>query len=282
MAASTSSLVRINDTDANFRAWLQAIFNALVAGGLIQTADTGQINTSTVTRPLAANTSQGYAIFRSDDAAGGLNNFYFKIEFGSGAATNTPAIWLTVGWGSDGAGTITGNTSGRIQFQPGSNSATPINSNFGVGTGYFCLGMWTDSGSSNYMIASLERTRDANGDVQDEVFLYGGGTGAAIVANLVVPRVGTVPTNDTTGGAGWRICSATAATYGGNKGVGVLAPQKGGFLMEAMNIYQVNNTDFGSNQVQYTMSVYGATHTYITGGLSSTLGLAGRLLLRYE
>jgi hypothetical protein len=282
MSASTVSLLRINDTDANFRTWVSAVLTAIAAGGMVQTADTGQINPVTVTRPLAANTSQGYAIFRSDDAAGGLNNYYFKIEFGSGTATNTPAIWITVGWGSDGAGTLTGNTSTRSQLQPASSSSTPVNSNFGIGTGYMVLGLWTDSAAGSiFIILSIERTRTPAGAEQDEVFVYGGSGNPVI--NQTVPRTGTVSTNTTTTGAGWRVVPVATATYGANKGIGTLAPQKGGWLMESLNIFQVNDTDFPTNQQQHTLTAYGAVHTYITGGVSGTLALsASRVLLRYE
>lgn len=284
MSASTSSLVRINDTDANFRAWVAAVLTAIAAGGLVQTADSGQINPITVTRPLAGNTVQGYAIFRSDDATGGLNNFYFKIEFGSGTAANTPAIWITIGWGSDGAGTLTGNLSTRSQIQPSTSSATPIDCNFSSGTGHLVLGLWVGSGGTGpTLVLSIERTRSPSGTIEDQVFVYGGGN-TSVNTNQVVPRTGTVPTQDTTSGAGWRALSVTAATYGGDKGVGTLAPQKGGWLMEAMNLFIGNSTDFATSQTQYTFTIYGASHTYISVSTANTIGVGGsnRLLIRYD
>lgn len=282
MSASTSGQVRINDTDANFRLWVAAIIAAITAGGLVQTADTGQINTATVTRPLAANTVQGYAIFRSNDASGGLNNFYFKIEFGSGSAAATPGIWLTVGWGSDGAGAITGNASTRTQLQPASSSATPIDSNFASGTGYLCFGLWiASSGTGPSVIISIERTRDLSGAVEDQVFIYAGAN-TSVSINHVIPRSGSIPTQDTTAGAGWRVVSSVAATYGGNKGIGTLAPQKGGWLMESMNLFNGNTTDFATGQMQYSITVYGGSHTYISSGATGNLTTGGRPLLRYE
>src|SRR4051794_36475295 len=98
MAASTLTTTNFNNSsDANFRAWVSAMIAAIVAGGWVQTSDTGQINTSTVLAPLVVSTSQGYAIFRSNDTGGSLNEYYIKLEFGSGATSATrPALWITI------------------------------------------------------------------------------------------------------------------------------------------------------------------------------------------
>jgi hypothetical protein len=53
MAASTLTTTNFNNTnDANFRVWVAAVIAAIVAGGWVQTSDTGQINTATVLAPL--------------------------------------------------------------------------------------------------------------------------------------------------------------------------------------------------------------------------------------
>lgn len=112
-------------SDVGFRGWATSymsqllncqdvLFNAL----LVQTTDTGQINLGTVTRP-AVNTAAGYQIFRLKD-----NSLFFKVEFGTGSSAGIPMMWLTVGTGSNGSGTLTGQTSTRNivgqQFVPGS------------------------------------------------------------------------------------------------------------------------------------------------------------------
>ena len=76
--------------------------------GLVQTSDTGQIDTATVTRPITAITA-GYETFRFNDSLQGIAPMFMKLEFGSGDNTPvTPAMWVTVGTGTDGAGTVTG------------------------------------------------------------------------------------------------------------------------------------------------------------------------------
>lgn len=102
-------------TDAGFRAWGSELSAKLALVGCVQQADTGQINWATVVRP-ASSTAAGYEIWKTP-----AGNLCFKLEYGALGAVNFPSIWLTVGTGSNGTGTITGQTSTRAQ--PASNSA---------------------------------------------------------------------------------------------------------------------------------------------------------------
>src|SRR3954462_11008588 len=95
-----------------FRAWGSEFSAGLATVGLVQTADTGQINWSTVTIP-GANTAAGYEIWRFADST-----LYLKFEYGTAPSTVQPQMWITVGTGSNGSGTITGTnqTSSRVTF----------------------------------------------------------------------------------------------------------------------------------------------------------------------
>ncbi len=280
MAASTASLAPINDTDANFRLWGKAISDALLAGGMVKTADTGQIDWATVTRPTVINTAQGYEIWRSNDGGSGLNNFYFKIEYGAGAAVNTPATWLTVGWGSNGSGTITGNASTRTLVASTASSASTFFCNFAVATNYAVISMFSNS---NYFFFSIERTRTIAGAEEDQLFLWFKNSSATPLVNQVIPRVGVVQASVVTQAFGVRSLSVTNATYGSDIGVSTIAPQKGGWLMEAMNFFGGDSTNFPTSQALYSFTVYGALRTYIAHGSAGGLdGSAIRILSRYE
>lgn len=110
--ASTSTTVSHAAT-ANFRVWAAEIIAQLLAVGLTQTADTGQINTATVAKP-AVNTSAGYAIFRFNDTAQATSPVFMRIEFGTGAGTTVPRILITVGTGTNGAGVINGTVLDQV------------------------------------------------------------------------------------------------------------------------------------------------------------------------
>lgn len=119
MTTSTWSTPMDSTTDAGFRTYISEIITKFAAAGLVQTADTGQIDTSTVVRP-AANTSAGYTIWRFADST-----IYFKLEFGSSnGSTSSPQFWLTVGTGSNGSGTIAGQTTTRARLRGLGNTPT--------------------------------------------------------------------------------------------------------------------------------------------------------------
>lgn len=102
---TTSHLIT---TDADFRTWVQAVQAAFAAmPDLVQTGDTGQINSASVTK-AATNTDAGYEIWRFDDAEQSTWPIYFKVRYGTGATTSKPRLILEVGEGSNGSGTLTG------------------------------------------------------------------------------------------------------------------------------------------------------------------------------
>lgn len=112
MTTNSYSTVWSHTNDAEFRAWGSALSAALAAVGLTQTADSGQINWLTVSRP-GTNTAAGYEIWRFNDALQATAPIYIKVEYGTGGSTTRPQIWITVGTGTNGAGTITGQSSTR-------------------------------------------------------------------------------------------------------------------------------------------------------------------------
>jgi hypothetical protein len=127
MTTATTATVVDMTTDAGFRTWVAEVITILFTTlGVTQTSDTGQINTGTVTRPAAANTSAGYVVGRFNDTAQGTSPIFFKLEFGTaGTASTSVQMWITVGTGSNGSGTITGTVMNRCGCggnTPGSNT----------------------------------------------------------------------------------------------------------------------------------------------------------------
>lgn len=124
-------------TDAKFRAWSSTLSAAIIASGLTQTSDTGQINHTTVTKAVAANTKVGYEIYRFNDTLQSTKPIFLRLDYGSGgnASGNAPGTWLTVGTGSDGAGNITGVGMAVTQGHGTSTTAT-TNATTLVGAAY--------------------------------------------------------------------------------------------------------------------------------------------------
>lgn len=117
MSKVTYTLPVSQSTDAGFREWGSALSAGLASAGLVQTSDTGQINWTTVVR-AAPDNSAGYEIWRMDDAMQATKPVFFKLEYGSGSSSNVPFMWLTVGSGSNGSGTITDTYLARTLIAP--------------------------------------------------------------------------------------------------------------------------------------------------------------------
>lgn len=117
MATSFTNTPIDHTGDAGFRAWGSELSGQLgsvgtTSGCLTQTADTGQINWVTVTRPGTL-TAGGYEIWQLTDSLGVSSPVYLKVEYGTGSVATAPAVWVTVGSGTNGAGTLTGSVSSR-------------------------------------------------------------------------------------------------------------------------------------------------------------------------
>ena len=145
MATSVFSTPVDNSGNAGFQAWATELINALLAinpAQLTQTADTGQLaNPVVAARPGAINTAAGYWILKWDD--GTTTPLYFKIEVGNGANVLNPMIWITVGTGSNGSGTLTGSVTTRsVACANGAPASTTTNytSYLCCTTGGFSLG----------------------------------------------------------------------------------------------------------------------------------------------
>lgn len=160
-------------TGTEIRGWVQKCHDALATIGLVQTADTGQAVISTLTNPSSNSGTAGYEVWRFDDDLQATHPIVFKIEYGRGSTANSPAMWITVGKGSDGAGNITDVLVPRnslvgartVSGSQVSNPGTP------AGTGYAayndcCLSFvpFADlTSGSNKPMFILERSRDDTG-----------------------------------------------------------------------------------------------------------------------
>lgn len=160
-------------TDAGFRAWVAEIINALTSTlTLTQTTDTGQINTTTVTRP-AANTAAGYSIFRFNDTLQATSPVFIKLEYGCNSSTTGVQMWISVGTGSNGSGTLTGTAQisrMAVCYSSGapSSNTTSYTSRFVYNATYGFLGMaWklAGNGSATACIGGFQvfRSNDTTG-----------------------------------------------------------------------------------------------------------------------
>lgn len=178
MATAVWSTVLDHSSTAGFDAWASELFTQLTtvnASQLTQTADTGQLATPVVAARPATNTAAGYWIFKWTD--GSSTDLYFKIEVGTGSAAAAPMIWITVGTGSNGSGTLTGSVTTRSQCCANSapnSTATNYTSYLCCATGAFSLAWKTlarGASSAGMGFFSTAHSVDDNGAVNNDGYL---------------------------------------------------------------------------------------------------------------
>lgn len=178
MTTSTNTSAISHAATANFRVWGTQLSGMLDTIGFIKSADTGQIDWATVTRP-GVNTSGGYEIRYMNDSLHGTAPIYVKLEYGTGAAADYPGMWVTIGTGSNGSGTITGILLVREAMQ---GDGFALDTTVGTKVSYACMArgcVWfaykTENRNSTLypvFVMSIERTKDDAGAISADGFVY--------------------------------------------------------------------------------------------------------------
>ncbi len=287
MAANTYLTAANNSTNALFRAWGQNISSTFTTCGWVAGADSGQINWATVAAPSGASASQGYEIWRMNDALQSTSPVFLKIEYGSSQfAALAPGLFITIARATDGAGTVTGNPSARMAFGLTAGQANSTPSFFSGANNRFATTSWIETASAA-LCFSIERTHDAAGaDTGEGVLLFSRGQSTGYLQQYWNCAVGPSPLESTLGALSPGNTTVTGTT--GNKTVvypfffchGVFTNPSLCFL----SAREANFTQFSTCVIPF----YGGNHTYMPTG-SGTTFLAARsssgnthMLMLYE
>lgn len=258
MATDQRTLPGSFAVDADFRSWGSGLSAQFAAVGLVKTADTGQIDWSTVLKPSATVQQRGYEIWRFNDALQATKPVFIRIDFGSGAGASLPGLWVTVGTGTNGAGTLTGQVStiksissgagGTTSYCSGSSSRLNLITNF--------------TSSTSVMIICIERAKTGAGvDTGDAVVRLRWSNNDGFGYQLI-PFVGSIP-NDV------NLNPALDMGAGGASSIGtdvMLAPTIaicGKPLFASWCIYKTTEI---TALVPITFAHLGATRTYLPFG----------------
>ncbi len=288
LAASANSKPS-NASDALFRVWGLMISTQLAAAGLVDCADTGSVNWTTVTAPAGANTAAGFEVWRFADALQSTKPVFIKIEYGSGVATANPGLWITIGSGTDGSGNLSGALSTRMQIGVGGAYVTnDLTSYFSGDTNRFSMGLWVQgagAGSTYAAFLSFGRSVDGAGAVTGEAVLFCAHSNSAWKQVAWNTTTGPTTTVETTIGAMGP--SVGSGSSGSQLSVYPIFHTKGEFFNPGLNALAYFNADIAAmSSVSFT--IYGATHTYLTLGSTmvsvSMARAAGTtsVMMRYE
>jgi hypothetical protein len=287
MATSTYAAYPSNSSDARFRAWGKALSDALAAVGLVKTDDVGQIDWATVTRPLSVTLSMGYEVWRFNDALHSSDPIFFRISYGSGAATTSPCIWVTVGHATDHAGNLIGMTSREFTIRCGGyRDANTYNCYISSDGGRINILLFANVGSGvSALVFSIERLKDTSGNpLATGVNIITGDSTARY--QQLLPALGSP-----------RAAMATYQCGAPPSGDGTYGTTVGVFPI-LTNIGYAGNPDLGAlcyftaniaGEITVVAQLYGTNHTYITAGAMATGSTAiggnttdNSLAVRYE
>jgi hypothetical protein len=281
MATRTSSLAPTNNSDANFRLWINEIHNSLIAFGWVQGSDSGQINFSTVTAPSGGGNFPGFAIYRMADSLQSACPVYMRLDFGeSGSSADVPAIKIQLTIGStDGAGTLTGTKSTLVTTTTSSAiaSATLFSCYTCGTTSSFYLSFWGSNPGTLGFSFMIDRERNVAGAETSNginlcIHYNGAGNATFKLSQFLENTTGNVGAQDTLWYA--LVSNQTTQAAGGVVGVGHVRCELGPLRKPMLGLFVCARGDFTMGNT-YPVTIYGASHTYIVlrpnAGTGSTL-----------
>lgn len=265
MATDTRFVVQnITDT-TTFRAWGAATNAIFAACGMVQTADTGQINWTTVAWVNTGNTNYGYEVWRLNDSLQSTKPWFLRVDYSSAAAQPTvPTFNLSAGTATNGAGTLSGTTTGSISTGAGNAHSATI---YSSGNGSRIM-MQDPTGTTSGWWFTFERAQDGSGNYTGDGIVLTGSRGSGTptlyyttptVSNSVLVGNAVLPIgNLTMTGSASDICILP-----------VILPFNGVWRYTTMLYSKLTDLSAGS---VFTTTVAG-THTYLVATTATlTLG----------
>lgn len=262
-------------TVAQYRDRMQYAHDAIVGGGLVQTADTGQLDIAAISAIAANATDSGYRIYRFNDSRQGTDPLFVKVGFGTGDGPSYSTLRISTGTGTNGAGTLTGQTSGVLRVggqYAGTNGTITAAQIYGTHSeGFF--GFLGAPNNNVYGFApwafTIARTKDLSGnfDSLGNVItywdLYGAAAGGVVFTRTL--------DNQFTQAATPHFCiipgiPTDSALLNGDK---QLYPHfyADPDIRQMWHQCSVNNADFSAAPVSATMTVlHGVSRTMLFGG----------------
>ncbi len=308
MSISQLYLPYDNSSAAQFRVWAEGISLQLTAAGWTKTTDTGQVDWTTNPAVPAANTYL-YEIRQpaSDPLQTGATAYYIKISYGnSTSGTNNPDIQISLGTGTNGAGTLTGSIIGpfglRVDSSVAGQGATPWECDFSWSVSRMGVLLWRNA--SNTLVPAffaIERTKDSTGaDSSDGVFVvllggqnnnYGGFQMRGIIFGVGVTNLIQASGSNSTSGP-WLdvgyISNNQNLSDNFNNGVPIspVFPSYGKFGNPLTVMGVVRKVDIAEG-VLISTTFYGGTMTYLSSKAGSYFNVLGGLangsfLMRFD
>jgi hypothetical protein len=291
MSTATSSTLRPLQTpgNTNIRALAAFVGDNMAAFGMVRTADTGQTDSGSLTSTSGSNTVIGYQIYRFNDTLQSTTPVFIRVEYGSGASNSIPAIWITVGFSTDGAGNITGtNKSVRTQLMSGTFLDAAVPGSFCSGdSSRFCVNLFGNTGAAGtYSFGfAIERSKASDGTDNADGVIINGWVGATntVTGNIFLPASGNI--RAAISAFGVAMVSPGSMADGSDIGFVPVFPQgKKGLENPGTNMLFYTIADTAAlNPIPVLLR--GTNHTYLplgTAFVSTHVGSGYSFAIRYE
>lgn len=164
MTTSAPSIKFSHTDTASFKAWAQAVGTALVAVGLVKTADTGQVDWEAFSWASSTDSDQGFEVYRFSDTLQSTKPVFLKVVYGNGSPSSSARMYFQIGTGTNGAGALTGVWTTVVQATSAAADGT-CTAYFSGDTSSLCLCFPRTSGGtvSAYIALVVDRTRGSDG-----------------------------------------------------------------------------------------------------------------------
>lgn len=269
---------------ANYQALMGDIHDQILTFGWVASGDTGVTDPGGVGSLPAQNDYSNFQIYQPDD---GLTDLFLKVGYGRNGSNN-PSFELTIGSGSNGSGTITGNASAAKILDCRAVTAARKLRMAGDATWLgWMLNLETGNPNETFMVA-IDRSRDGAGVATSDfatMFWFGS---VSAMGQHTITFSGTNGSEQT----GWRAATPFNASgssgiwvYGGNEILAFPVPlPPSGLAQPAMVAALGGSADWLTPDTTTTVDIFGATHTYLHGGYATTSagGASAVLFLRWE
>jgi hypothetical protein len=292
MATQILNLVCDSSTLTNFKAWAQPISTAFSTFGWLQSADTGQVNWSSIAA-VPGSGAYVYEVWQPND---GLANFFLKVEYGNfSGATNCPSLRITVGTSTNGAGTINSGiimgpfTTVNQAFTP-SSTTTQYECDFSGAPGRFGVMLWRTGINWSPQFFAIERSVNSSGAYTSSyVTVYIVGYNASNIlcfhrslvfgVGVAPPSSAVYPTGGNSGQGGWNVRVSIPGTgtstnaFQNSIPFDTCAPNVGYLDFPGTIAGSAYGPDIVDG-VTFQVTLYGSTRTYMPGK-QWTYGFAG-------
>lgn len=276
MTTATSTFSFSNADLASQKVWLNGIKDLILAAGLTQTSDTGQLDVTGMASLVTAGGVIGYWVFKFPDTLQSTAPIFLKVVPANDASAGRPSVSCQVAASTDGAGTLA-----TMQFtSPGTSVGQPSGAFQSALTSYACYTDGTFTMVLGYGLMAVGSTNNCfYGMVVDRARSSTGvALGTGFLCEGASPSTGAVSSRSMYGAASPAVSanmpslipSQTAVSSSDGANVNVFRH----YMMvpgvkPALGVLTYFSAEFGALS-PFTATVLGSSHTYLPMGLSMT------------